>query len=84
MNEHQRKVYEELVNLGTNHPTVRSLTDRLESRRFRKERWSDAEVRGVLERLEADGLVVQYRDELERVRYAVKGTEPHAEEDGLS
>jgi hypothetical protein len=74
--EHQQKVLDELVNLGAKHPTVRSLTDRLESRRFRAERWSDAEVRGVLERLEADGYVTQYRDEVDRVRYCVKGAEP--------
>lgn len=76
MTEHQRKVYEELVNLGSKHPTVRSLADRLESRRFRSERWSDDEVRGLLERLEAEGLVSQYADEGNRQRYCVKGQEP--------
>lgn len=73
---HQQQILDELVELGTKHPTVRSLTDRLETRYHRAERWTDAEVRGVLERLEADGQVSQYRDELERVRYCIKGDEP--------
>jgi Fe2+ or Zn2+ uptake regulation protein len=74
---HQKQVLDELVALGEKHPTVRSLTDRLETRYHRAERWSDDEVRGVLERLEADGVVAQYRDELERVRYCVAGEVPH-------
>jgi hypothetical protein len=69
MTPHQQQVYSELVDLGVKHPTVRSLTDRLETRFNRAERWTDAETRGVLERLEADGHVVSYRDEGGRVRY---------------
>ena len=69
MNPHQLQVHNELVALGDTHPTVRSLTDRLETRFHRAERWTDDEVRGVLERLEADGHVVQFRDEGGRVRY---------------
>ncbi len=77
LTEHQQDVLDQLVELGAKHPTVRSLTDQLESRKYRSERWSDGEVRGLLERLEADGKVEQYRDELERVRYCVKGQVPH-------
>lgn len=76
MTPHQQAVYEELVGLGSVHPTVRSLTDRLETRFHRAERWTDDEVRGLLERLEAEGLIEQYRDEGDRVRYCVVGQAP--------
>lgn len=45
------------------HPTVRALADKLESDESRSERFSDDEVRGLLERLEADGKVKQYAAE---------------------
>lgn len=75
---HQQQVLDELTELGSKHPTVRSLTDRLEERFHRSERWTDGEVRSLLERLEADGHVEQYRDEDQRVRYCVAGQVPPA------
>lgn len=71
MNEltpHQQQVLVELKNLNV-HPTVRSLTDHLETRIHRSERWSDDEVRGVLERLVDGGYVSRYEGDGGEVRY---------------
>lgn len=55
------------------HPTVRSLADRLETRRYKSERWSDDEVRGLLERLYDQGLVAKYTADDSAVRYKPVG-----------
>lgn len=57
----QQAVLEELEALAKAgvYPSVRSLADRLEKRAHRSDRFSDDEVRGLLERLEEKGLVAQ-------------------------
>jgi hypothetical protein len=57
--------------LGVN-PTVRSLTDRLESVKHRSERWTDGEVAGVLSRLKVHELVSSEKDSEGKVRYTAK------------
>lgn len=65
----QQQVLTEVANMD-HHPTVRSLADHMESRYHRSERWSDDEVRGLLERLVADGYLAKYHDTDNRaVRY---------------
>jgi Fe2+ or Zn2+ uptake regulation protein len=73
---HQQQVLDGLKGLD-HHPTVRSLADHLESRFHRSERWSDSEVRGVLERLVDDGYVARYEGSKGEVRYqlTIKATE---------
>lgn len=56
-------------------PTVRSLADRLESRKHEAERFSDDEVRGLLERLEESGHVRQIEGEGGEQRYELAPTE---------
>jgi Fe2+ or Zn2+ uptake regulation protein len=53
---------EVLSKVGIN-PTVRSLADRLETRAHRSDRFTDDEVRGLLERLEEQGQVEQFEDD---------------------
>jgi predicted transcriptional regulator len=65
----QTQVYLELRDLADQHPTVRSLADRLEQRYHRTERWSDPEVRGLLERLVVAGHVARYKGQRGEVRY---------------
>ncbi len=67
----QQVVIEELGELGVAgvDPTVRSLADRLEKRAHRSDRFSDDEVRGLLERLEERGEVVQYSGAKGEQRY---------------
>jgi Fe2+ or Zn2+ uptake regulation protein len=65
----QQAIVEELEALDV-HPTVRSLADRLETRSHRSNRFSDDEVRGLLERLEEKGLVVQEAGDPVRYRLA--------------
>lgn len=71
----QSKVLDELMALskGHVHPTVRSLADRLQTKAHRSERFSDAEVRGLLERLEAAGHVEQFLGETGEQRYRPAG-----------
>jgi Fe2+ or Zn2+ uptake regulation protein len=63
----QQKVMEVLENHPN--PTVRSAADILQKRAHRSERFSDDEVRGLLERLEEKGLVVQEAGEKGEQRY---------------
>lgn len=65
----QNVIIEELGALGKVHPTVRSLADRLETRAHRSELFSRDEVRGLLERLEEKGLVVQEEGSKGEQRY---------------
>jgi len=51
-------------------PTVRSLADHMETRFHRTERWSDHEIRGLLERLVEGGYASKYRDGKGAVRYS--------------
>lgn len=72
LTDKQQEIFDVLVELNTEgvSPTVRSLADRLETKKHRSERFSDAEVRGLLERIEEKGLVKQ--EEGDPVRYRVK------------
>ena len=54
----QQQVYNALRDLD-GPLTVRSLADQLETQYHRAERWSDDEIRGLLERLERKGYVEQ-------------------------
>ena len=65
----QTQVYTELLQLEDQHPTVRSLADRLEQRYHRSERWSDSEVRGLLDRLQDAGYVARYKGDKGEVRW---------------
>lgn len=69
--EKQQVILDEMRKLGEQriNPTVRSLADRLETRRHRSERFSDDEVRGLLERLEEAGHVHQFEDDDGEQRY---------------
>lgn len=60
------------------HPTVRSLTDHMETKKYKSERFTDDEVRGLLERMVDQGLVSRYAGEHGEVRYQVtlRATEP--------
>lgn len=78
MTSKQQTVYRELLILGDNHPTVRSLADRLEERKHRSERWTDHEVRGLLTRLEAQGHVGRYKGGRGEVRWQTLGSHPVA------
>lgn len=71
MTEKQRIVHEELVELANQgiEPTVRSLTDRLESKRHRSARFSDGSVRSILTRLERDGHAERLRGARNEVRF---------------
>lgn len=75
MTEKQQVVYDELVALAEDghEPTVRSLADRLETRQHRSGRFSDDEVRGLLERLQKDGYVDQFEGEKGEQRYRPAG-----------
>jgi hypothetical protein len=62
LTDKQQTILDELEVLGKVgiFPTVRSLSDRLEGREHRSERWTGGEVRGLLERLEEKGEVEQF------------------------
>jgi predicted transcriptional regulator len=64
----QQQVLVELKNLD-HHPTVRSLADHMETRIHGSERWSDDEIRGLLERLVDSGHLARYEGERGEVRY---------------
>lgn len=74
----QTQVLAELYNLGDHNPTVRSLADHMETRYHRTERWSDHEIRGLLERLIAIGYVAKYRGDKNEVRYQPTDKRPDA------
>lgn len=74
MTPKQAQVLDTLKKLGHD-PTVRSLADLMETRYHRAERWSDDEVRGLLDRLAADGHVSSYRGEKDEVRWKAVGAE---------
>lgn len=78
MTPKQAQILSALHELGDKHPTVRSLSDHMETRYHRSERWSDNEVRGLLERLIDDGLAAKYQGEKNEVRYKVTSEEADA------
>lgn len=78
MTPKQAQILSVLRELGDKHPTVRSLSDHMETRYHRSERWSDNEVRGLAERLIDEGLVAKYRGDKNEVRYKATSEEPNA------
>jgi hypothetical protein len=74
LTDKQAVVYEGLLAYGEAHlkdphPTVRSLADFMEKRKHRSERFSDDEIRGLLETLIDKGYGGKYRNKFDQVRY---------------
>lgn len=71
MTTKQMQVLDELRQLAANghYPTVRSLADHMETRFHRSERWTDNEIRGLLDRLKVSEHVASFKGDAGEVRW---------------